>query len=193
MLETTGKTRISLLLGVVLGFSACGPQPDQEQAQALGQATQAVTGTYTITLDKSVYFPRDKIKVTWSAPADHLTSDWIGLYKQNALNKDYIPGWWKWVPAGPTGTMEFASFTTPGMYDARYLLEGGYNAAAVTSFRVTVPGMCRDLGPADTYWYPNWTRCCDNAMTDPTQSTWTRYDGFIRVEQNSCYSFGLEP
>ncbi|MBI1745595.1 MAG: hypothetical protein HYR55_03295 [Acidobacteria bacterium] len=98
------------------------------------QIDETVNG-YTLTAGPSPVAPGGTVTVSWTAPAGHATTDWVGLYLTSTVG-DQTPIQWRYVPAGTSGNMAFVMPPTPGTYHFRYFLNDGYtrvrNSNAVT-------------------------------------------------------------
>ena len=73
------------------------------------------------------------LTIGWSAPAGRPATDWVGLFSPGAT----FEVWWVYTGGRTSGTVALQAPSTSGSYEARYLLEDGYFAAA-TSPPVTV-------------------------------------------------------
>jgi hypothetical protein len=72
------------------------------------------------------------VTVSWKAPSNHLTTDWIGLFLVGLPSAGNTTILWKYVPSGVSGTLSFtAPKTFTGQtYEFRYLLNNGYTEVA---------------------------------------------------------------
>jgi Ca-activated chloride channel homolog len=74
--------------------------------------------------------------VRWSVYSGQRTGqDWIGFFAPGAKNEHFLG--WKYVPDADQGFLTLQAPEEPGTYEFRYLLDNGYEAAAV-SVRITV-------------------------------------------------------
>ena len=108
-------------------------------------ANHTMTAVYTttptpITLSASPASvnPGGSISVTWTAPGNHLTTDWVGLYRTGTANSTWID--YKYVPGGSGGLLSFTAPATSGTYEFRYLPNNGFTSVA-TSNTVNVGGV----------------------------------------------------
>lgn len=166
-----------------------GSDPEDE---AVGEAVQALAG-YSVG-SVPARLPRkhtvNPVTVTWSAPAGHSSSDWVGQYKVGTPNTSYRE--FRYTGSATSGSMEFYLPDAVGFYEFRYLYNGGYDvvAAASNTVELYTPYICRGLREGDPY-YPGWASCCDNA--DMSQSFWVHS---TNASLNSwyaggCYGWGL--
>src|SRR5207237_837057 len=76
-------------------------------------------------------------------------TDWIGMYKINDPNANFIS--WKYTGGGTSGTIEMTSFITQGSYEFRYFLDNGYTLQATSNkVTVTTPWLPMTATPATT-------------------------------------------
>ncbi len=76
--------------------------------------------TYCLTVPAPTNIPGGgTVWVNWSAPSNHSSSDWIGLYRVGATNYEYLD--FQYVPAGASGTIYFWAPYDEGTYQLRYL------------------------------------------------------------------------
>lgn len=96
---------------------------------------QTCAASYGLILSGTTYAPGEPITVQWSAPSNHFTTDWVGLYKTGTSNTSYLT--YKYVPAGSSGSLSFTAPAEAGTYEFRYLLNNGYtHVASSSSFTV---------------------------------------------------------
>jgi len=80
------------------------------------------TYDYKIILKKNLYYKTDKdIEVEYSAPGN--PKDWVGLYKVNASDRDFIS--WKHTP-DKTGILRFDIPSDTGSFEFRFYKNDGY-------------------------------------------------------------------
>lgn len=93
-------------------------------------AQSALAGGYTLTVSPDQALPGEILVVSWTAPAGGTTdSDWIALYhvgNSNSLYMDY-----QYTGGETTGSLNFTAPNAVGLFEFRYLLNGGYTYAAV--------------------------------------------------------------
>jgi len=100
---------------------------------------------YSVTLAPASVPTGGTLTIGWSAPAGRPATDWVGLFSPS----DTIEVWWVYTGGTTSGTVSLQAPSTSGPYEARYLLEDGYFAAA-TSPPVTVgSGQPPSLPPAN--------------------------------------------
>jgi hypothetical protein len=118
----------SALVPLLVLLCACfdpGAEPPPEES--LGTASSALYTASLSAAPSSVELGQT-VAVTWSAPADHITSDWVGMFKVGAANNAYLA--WQYVGgAGQTsGTLTFTVPLTPaldfGPFEFRYFSTG---------------------------------------------------------------------
>lgn len=100
------------------------------------------------------------IKVAFSAPTDHSSHDWVGLYKITHTSYSRYRtlissnSRWSWTGAENSGTIEFAReklFWEEGLYEFRYHLDGRHDVGFITSpFEIKVPEIEVPRNPAET-------------------------------------------
>ena len=61
--------------------------------------------------------------------------NWIGLFAPGAKNEQYVG--WKYITDADQGVVTLTAPGEPGTYELRYLLDNGYEPAAVC-VRITV-------------------------------------------------------
>jgi hypothetical protein len=67
--------------------------------------------------------PGSAIIVNWSAPTNHASDDWVGLYRAGTPDNQARSR--QLVSSGTTGALSFALPPTPGRYEFRYFAAGG--------------------------------------------------------------------
>ena len=83
---------------------------------------------YTLTVSPTTASPGQTLTVSWTAPAGHTSTDWIGLYVPGAANTSYRD--YRYLTSATSGTVSFTAPMSPGPYELRILLTGGYTEAA---------------------------------------------------------------
>lgn len=78
---------------------------------------------YSLSAPASVT-PGSVFDVQWTAPADHATNDWIGIYPASQPSSDGTGVTWKYIPAGTSGTLQFTAYATEGAYQIRAFPNG---------------------------------------------------------------------
>jgi hypothetical protein len=100
---------------------------------------------YSVTLAPASVLTGGTLTIGWSAPAGRAATDWVGLFSPG----DTVEVWWVYTGGTTSGTVALQAPSTSGSYEARYLFEDGYFAAA-TSPPVTVgSGQPPSLPPAN--------------------------------------------
>lgn len=102
-------------------------------------------GGYTLTVSPLSASPGQSLAVTFTAPVNSSTSDWIGMYKVGMPH--LIHGDWKSTQGATGGTMNFVAPQQPGNYEFRYLLNNQYTDLRATSQTVVVTGPVPPLPP----------------------------------------------
>jgi hypothetical protein len=101
------------------------------------------SGVYTVTAGPSTVGPGGQLSVSWTT-SNGGHNDWIVLLKKGDPNAGYR--WWTgWTEGAPSGIFTLNAPALAGQYEFRYLLDDGYDDAAVSSL-VTV-----SAGPGPTY------------------------------------------
>ncbi len=103
-----------------------------------------VTGcdsTYGLSVPKMTAVGGESITVTWTAPANHSTTDWVGMYKKDTANSQYIGPFNAadhYLEAGTTGTATFKLPLEGGDIEFRILLNGRTDATANVATSPTI-------------------------------------------------------
>jgi hypothetical protein len=93
------------------------------------------TRTYTLSTVRSTVPSGKPIRLSWTAPAGHSTTDWVGLFYAGGDNRDYIR--FEYMTAESSGTLSISAPDLPGLYECRILLNNGY-AEPATPARVSL-------------------------------------------------------
>ena len=96
-----------------------------------GIARTQAQPTVTLIATPSVVAGGQTITVTWTAGGDTSFTDWIGLYEQGAPNTSYLA--YKYTGGSASGSVAFSAPESPGTYEFRYLLNGGYTNVATSN------------------------------------------------------------
>jgi hypothetical protein len=75
--------------------------------------------------------------VNWTAPVNHATSDWVGLFRSGTPDTHDLSR--QSVASATTGTLSFALPQTPGRYEFRYFIAGGLTRAAISNVLTVLP------------------------------------------------------
>lgn len=78
---------------------------------------------YSLSAPSSVT-PGSVFNVQWTAPADHASNDWIGIYPAAQPSSNGAGVTWKYIPAGTSGTLSFTAYATEGSYQIRAFPSG---------------------------------------------------------------------
>ncbi len=106
-------------------------------------ATTRAGSAYAVSAYPSTVAAGGTITVSWTAPVNHSTTDWVGIFAQGAADSAYNA--WRYVPSGTSGTLalpasgDSGSPLPAGTYEVRYYLNNGFTRAA-TGNTVTVSG-----------------------------------------------------
>ena len=73
--------------------------------------------------------------MTWTAPTGGAARDWIGLFRVGDANTAYLA--YRYTGGASSGSVAFTAPSSGGLYEFRYLLNGGYIDGA-RSPRITV-------------------------------------------------------
>ncbi|MDQ3685793.1 MAG: hypothetical protein M3430_09355, partial [Acidobacteriota bacterium] len=103
----------------------------------IAAAPSHAQGTYTLSANPSTVSPGGSINVSWTAPAGRPATDWVGLYKSNDPDANFIS--WQYTNGAASGTTAFVAPAAGGDYEFRYFLEDGFSRTA-RSNTVTVSG-----------------------------------------------------
>ncbi len=125
------------------GITAARPPSKAEinsgHFEASADEVAGVDGAYRLAACPSQQAPGGTVVVCWTAPACGTNSnDWIGLYAIGATS--YQPGWF-YTKGQVSGCHSHPAPATPGTYEFRYLLRGGYTDVA-RSAPITVCATC---------------------------------------------------
>lgn len=82
------------------------------------------------------------VRITWDVPAGRPGNDWIGITPKGSAPGAYMDGYWLYtngtraagVSTPTTGNVLLPMPTDPGIYEARYYLDGGFTAGGVVEF-----------------------------------------------------------
>jgi hypothetical protein len=66
------------------------------------------------------------ITVSWTAPSESSSKDWIGLYATGAANTTFT--WWQYTNGATSGSFSVPAPSNSGTYEFRYLLNDGFNS-----------------------------------------------------------------
>jgi fibronectin type III domain protein len=103
--------------------------------------TQAASSSFTVSASPSTVAPGGTITVSYTAPSNHSTTDWVSIFNQGVADTAYNS--WKYVPTGTSGTLTLTASSESGnplpagTYEVRYYLNDGFTRVA-TSNKVTV-------------------------------------------------------
>jgi len=97
-----------------------------------------VSNQFTLTAPASVTAGQT-FAMNWKVPAGRVghEGDWVGFYAQGASNWEADPVRWTYTDGITAGQLSITAPTTPGQYEFRYLLDGGYDSVATLSITVT--------------------------------------------------------
>ena len=103
------------------------------------EALEAVNGpSFSIASSVNAAVTGSPLSVSWTVPQGRPESDWVALFREGDPNTVY--GWWKFTEGASTGSFELKAPEQAGVYQFRYLLEGGYvDAARSVSISITAP------------------------------------------------------
>lgn len=87
----------------------------------------------TVTLSPTRVAPGSVLTVTWSGIVNPTSGDWIGLYAVGAAPSSYSA--WAWATGTAAGSIPLTipASLPPGRYEARYLVNKGYESVAVST------------------------------------------------------------
>lgn len=81
---------------------------------------------YVLTASPATIRAGATVTIAWTAGAGRTAADWLGLYQVGATNRQY--NWYALTRGAATGSISVV-IRTPGQYEFRYLLNGGYTDA----------------------------------------------------------------
>lgn len=91
--------------------------------------------TYTVAPNATNYSPNESIVVSWTAPADHNASDWVGIYKVDSANTQYRS--WSYLSTATEGSLILYE-GVPGTYELRLFTNAGFELVATSeAFTIT--------------------------------------------------------
>ncbi|OAI50293.1 hypothetical protein AYO44_05765 [Planctomycetaceae bacterium SCGC AG-212-F19] len=91
-------------------------------------ATPQAAVSYSLSASPSTVTAGGSITVSWTAPAGHSTTDWVGLFAVGSANTSYLA--YQYTTSATGGSMTFTAPSTPGGYEFRYLPNNGYTSLA---------------------------------------------------------------
>lgn len=123
-----------------------------------------------VTPDKKIYNQGEKISIKFSG-FPGFQKDWIGIYKQNELNRNFIT--WKYTGGNEQGVVDFEVPIEPGRYEFRGFANDGYDRF-VTSGTITVRSA--DITAYNTDWSGTWRTNYNNLTLNISGNTvWGTY------------------
>ena len=84
------------------------------------------SASYELSTDSTTYDLGETVTVSWQTDSSNIFRDWVGLYKTDANNRNFIK--WKYIKQ-KDGTLDF-DITQPGNYEFRYFPNSSYNQVA---------------------------------------------------------------
>ena len=103
---------------MVIGFTA------PATARGASPFPTIVQSSFTLSATPSQVAPSGQLTISWTAPSGRPTTDWIALYKVGNPNTTY--GSWQYTQGATSGNFTITAPTQSGLYEFRYLLQGGY-------------------------------------------------------------------
>jgi hypothetical protein len=140
-----------------------------------------VTAAYTLSASPSTVAANGTITVNWTAPPEHATNDWIGMFAVGSPNTSYLA--YRWVASGTSGSVTFTAPATPGSYEFRYLPNNGYSSVD-TSNAVQVQAVVTSSATFlknDTTTQGNWTSAYGADGYDVSQDPNVNIPGYAQV------------
>jgi hypothetical protein len=83
----------------------------------------------SLSLNNRVFTPGETLTITFSNATTN-QRDWIGLYKKDASDRDYLT--WQYTDGKKEGSPTFEAPSEPGEYDARFFINDGYTRLAIS-------------------------------------------------------------
>jgi len=83
----------------------------------------------SLSLNNKVFKPGQTITVSFFNASTN-ERDWIGLYKKDASDRDYLT--WQYTDGKKEGSLTFEVPSEPGEYDARFFINDGYTRLAIS-------------------------------------------------------------
>ena len=96
-----------------------------------------VSSVYSLSGTPSSVLTGAPISVNWLVPGARPKSDWIGMFKNGADNREWLA--YRYANGATAGTATFNAPIEPGDYEFRYLLNDGYTSAAVSGTFTVAP------------------------------------------------------
>lgn len=159
---------IMMFIIVAPGLSACSS--DATRPVLLTQ--KIVSSSHTLSGTPSTVTSGSNVSVDWTAPADHSTTDWIGLYQVGAPDSDVAA--FTYVSAGSSGTVRLTLPTdASGNWEFRYFANATYESQATSaaiSVQLLAAGYALTGSPAKASMGSsvriNWTAPANHPATD---------------------------
>lgn len=112
-------------------------------------ATDPVVG-YGLNTPPSFPSPGSNVGIGWTAPSNHSTTDWIGLFATGGQVYEYVSWAYVGAPGATSGsaTLQLPANAAPGAtYEFRYFLNNGYTVAATSNAFTIGNGLTVPAGP----------------------------------------------
>ena len=98
-----------------------------------------------LSLNNRVFTPDETITVTFSNASTN-QRDWIGLYKKDASDRDYLT--WQYTEGKKDGLLTFEVPSEPGEYNARFFINDGYTRSATSELFTVIDQESPILSPS---------------------------------------------
>jgi hypothetical protein len=105
-----------------------------------------LVGSYSLSLERPVVAPGRSFSVDWTAPSDHSEYDWIGIFPLRFPNYGYLS--YQYLTKDNLGTFSFTAPTTPGAYELRVLIDGGFTEPGPVARALVMSASC-PIGDCD--------------------------------------------
>ena len=101
----------------------------------------------TLTASPTAVNPLAEVTVSFTAPAGRPTTDWIGLYRLGADNREYL--WYRYANGATAGSFVLSAPMEAGEYEFRYLANNGWmDLVRSNTFRVNSGNYSLEATPA---------------------------------------------
>ena len=87
--------------------------------------------TVSLSVSTNQVGPGGELGVSWAAPPQRSTWDWVGLFRVGDENHQFT--WARYTDGAQAGTLIIRAPVEPGTYEFRYLVDDSYFAAARSS------------------------------------------------------------
>jgi len=96
-----------------------------------------------ITMNKKIFYPGEEIQVTFKNAPANTTRDWIGIYRENSENTDYLS--WQYLNGLSDGEISFIGPSEIGNYQIKMFDNDSYQTIAVSETLQIVEEIATDI------------------------------------------------